>query len=249
MAMPREALALVVAALLAAGAAGGLALGDRDFFAAERKAMVESFATHADATLAATGKARLPERVLEVMGTVPREDFVTPDLREYAYRDRPLPIGYGQTISQPYLVALMTALLELEPQHRVLEVGTGSGYQAAVLSGLCAEVYSIEIIPELFERATRVLKDGGYHNVKTRIGDGYFGWEEAGPFDAIVVTAAPTSIPPPLIKQLKPGGRMVIPVGASFLTQYLVVVEKTATGKVKTRQVLPVAFVPLTGAH
>jgi protein-L-isoaspartate(D-aspartate) O-methyltransferase len=160
-----------------------------------------------------------------------------------------LPIGHGQTISQPYIVALMTDMLQPEPGQTVLEVGTGSGYQAAVLSQLVAQVYSIEIIEPLAQATTRLLKQLGYNNIETRIADGYDGWPQHAPFDSIVVTAAISHIPPPLVKQLKNGGRMVIPVGTRFQTQYLTLVEKDMQGKVTTRQLLPVYFVPFTGGH
>jgi protein-L-isoaspartate(D-aspartate) O-methyltransferase len=183
------------------------------------------------------------------MGKVPRHRFVDMSLRNKAYENRPLPIGYGQTISQPYIVAIMTDLLNPQAHDRVLEVGTGSGYQAAVLAELVDEVYSIEIIKPLGERAAKRLKRLGYKNARVRIGDGYYGWEAHAPFDAIVVTAAASHIPPPLIAQLKMGGRMMIPVGSSFLVQQLLLVEKDKQGRVSSRQILPVAFVPLTGKH
>ncbi len=187
--------------------------------------------------------------ILETMKSVPRHEFVPLVLRPVAYYDRPLPIGYGQTISQPFIVALMTYLLAPEPDHVVLEVGTGSGYQAAVLSPLVGQVCSIEIIAELGRAAADRLQRLGYANVETRIGDGYYGWPECGPFDGIVVTAAAGHIPPPLVDQLKPGGKMVIPVGGPFSTQQLVLVENRDEGRITTRQLLPVRFVPLTGDH
>jgi protein-L-isoaspartate(D-aspartate) O-methyltransferase len=168
-------------------------------------------------------------------------------MQDAAYDDRPLPIDHGQTISQPFIVALMTELLEPEPGDRVLEVGTGSGYQAAILARLVARVYTIEIIEPLAERAAERLARLGYHNVETRLGDGYHGWPEAAPFDAIVVTAAADHVPPPLVEQLRAGGRMVIPVGDRFSVQQLLLIEKTADDEVRTRQLLPVRFVPLTG--
>jgi len=191
----------------------------------------------------------LDERVLDALRKVPRHEFVPEDQRPHAYENRPLPIGYGQTISQPYIVAIMTDLLKLKKTDRVLEVGTGSGYQAAILAELADGVYSIEIIEKLAERAADNLNRAGYETVHTRIGDGYYGWEAAAPFDGIVVTAVASHIPPPLIKQMKPGGRMIIPVGVQFMTQYLVLVIKASDGKVSTRQILPVHFVPLTGGH
>jgi protein-L-isoaspartate(D-aspartate) O-methyltransferase len=187
--------------------------------------------------------------VLEALDTVPRHALVPDSQRRYAYENRPLPIGYGQTISQPYIVALMTELLEPDADDIVLEVGTGSGYQAAVLAELVRHVYTIEIIEALAERATGDLERLGYANVTTRLGDGYYGWPEHGPFDGIVVTAAASHVPPPLIEQLKPGGRMVIPVGSSFMTQLLLLIEKTSEGDVITRQIAAVRFVPLTGGH
>lgn len=195
------------------------------------------------------GKSTFNPQVMNAMATVPRHEFVPEEYRRAAYENEPLPIGYGQTISQPYIVALMTDLLSLSPGDRALEVGTGSGYQAAILAQLIDEVYSIEIIEALGQRASSVLAKQGYKNVHTRTGDGYYGWQEHAPFDAIVVTAAAGHIPPPLIRQLKPGGRMVIPVGSRFMVQHLVLVEKDAEGKVSTRQILPVMFVPLTGEH
>lgn len=195
------------------------------------------------------GRQGLSEDVLRVMGKVKRHEFVPEQLREQAYDNHPLPIGYGQTISQPYIVALMTDLLDLEPADVVLEIGTGSGYQAAVLAELAGRVYTIEIVEPLFRQVTERLSRLGYSKASTKLGDGYFGWEEHAPFDAIIVTAAASHVPPPLIAQLKPGGRMVIPVGGSFLTQYLLLIEKTTGGEVVTRQITPVRFVPLTGEH
>ncbi|MBT8439200.1 MAG: protein-L-isoaspartate(D-aspartate) O-methyltransferase [Gammaproteobacteria bacterium] len=194
-------------------------------------------------------KSEFNTQVMDVMASVPRHEFLPGDQLDYAYENRPLPIGHGQTISQPYIVALMTDLIETRPDYKVLEVGTGSAYQAAVLAELVDEVYSIEIIKPLGEAASRRLARLGYDNVHTRIGDGYYGWPEAGPFDAIVVTAASSHVPPPLIRQLKQGGRMVIPVGSRFMTQQLLFVEKDSEEKVFTRQVMPVRFVPLTGQH
>lgn len=194
-------------------------------------------------------KNELDPRVLKAMLRVPRHEFVPDDQRQYAYENRPLPIGYGQTISQPYIVAIMTDMLALKPGDRVLELGTGSGYQAAILGELASEVYTIEIVEPLGRRAAQTLKRLGYDNVHTRIGDGYYGWPEQAPFDAIIVTAAASHIPPPLIRQLKPGGRMVIPIGSRFMTQQLLEVDKRADGRVTSRQVMPVVFVPVTGGH
>jgi protein-L-isoaspartate(D-aspartate) O-methyltransferase len=183
--------------------------------------------------------------VLAAMEQVPRHLFVPDSERGQAYEDHPLPIGGGQTISQPYIVALMTALLDLPPRSKVLEIGTGSGYQAAVLSRVSGQVFSIEIVPELAARARETLSRLGYDNVQVRLGDGYRGWAEAAPFDGILLTAAPHAVPPPLIAQLKPGGRMVVPVGG--FDQDLVVLTKNSDGTVKQEKVLPVRFVPMTG--
>ncbi|HID81714.1 MAG TPA: protein-L-isoaspartate(D-aspartate) O-methyltransferase [Chromatiales bacterium] len=194
-------------------------------------------------------KNKLDEKVINILGRVPRHEFVPEKLRKVAYENRPLPIGHGQTISQPYIVAIMTDLLQVDEGDRVLEVGTGSGYQIAVLAELVKKAYSIEIIEPLGKQAKERLQRLGYENIELRIGDGYYGWKEHAPFDAIVVTAAASHIPPPLIKQLKPGGRMLIPVGSRFMIQELLLVEKSEQGKVSTQQLLPVAFVPLTGKH
>ena len=183
--------------------------------------------------------------VLAILARVPRHDYVPASERGNAYENRPLGIGYGQTISQPYIVALMTTLAAPRANQKILQIGTGSGYQAAVLAEAGAKVYTVEIVEPLAKQAARRLQR--YPHVSTRMGDGYYGWKEHAPFDAIVVTAAASSIPPPLVAQLKPGGRMVIPVGSSFFTQTLLLVEKEESGRVRTRQVLPVRFVPLTG--
>ena len=194
----------------------------------------------------AAGPTAYRPTVLDVMGKVPRHQFVPEQVQRQAYADMPLPIGYGQTISQPFIVALMTHLVRASADSTVLEIGTGSGYQAAVLSPLVKTVCTIEIIPGLGETAARRLQDLGYDNVQTRIGDGYFGWPECGPFDGILVTAVAGHVPPPLVQQLKPGGRMVIPVGTVFGPQFLTLVEKTRGGQIRSRQLLPVRFVPLT---
>lgn len=183
-------------------------------------------------------------RVIEAMRTVPRHLFVPKNLRDRAYRNRPLPIGHKQTISQPYIVALMTQLLRPEPGDGILEVGTGSGYQAAVLAEVVDRVYSVEIIPELAEFARGNLSEAGYDNVTVKQGDGYHGWAEHAPFDGIIVTAAPESLPEPLKEQLKPGGRIVVPVGPSGGSQELMTVEKQADGTFERNTVLPVRFVP-----
>jgi len=186
--------------------------------------------------------------VIDAMERVPRHEFVSREHQGQAYADHPLPIGHGQTISQPYIVALMTQLLKVKPAFRVLEVGTGSGYQAAILGELCAEVYSVEIIPDLAATAGERLERLGYENVHTKQGDGYYGWEEHAPYDAIIVTAAPEHIPPPLIAQLKDGGRLVVPVGPPGGYQTLWLVEKKGE-EVKSRNITGVLFVPLTGDH
>ncbi|MCK6450764.1 MAG: protein-L-isoaspartate(D-aspartate) O-methyltransferase [Alphaproteobacteria bacterium] len=191
------------------------------------------------------GKTALDPRVIEALGSVPRERFVPPEWADSAYDNRPLPIGHGQTISQPYIVAVMTDLLHLEPGDRVLEVGTGCGYQAAILARLAAQVCSIETVPELASEAAERLKSLGIANVEVRHGDGYLGWPEGAPFDAIVVTAAAPSLPRALVDQLKPDGRMVIPIGPRGSDQELVLVCKEKDGSLDRRSVLPVAFVPM----
>jgi protein-L-isoaspartate(D-aspartate) O-methyltransferase len=217
-------------------------------YASARAAMVEDVQFYA--TVARdTGEAAFDDRVMQSLGSVKRHEFVPPDQKRSAYQNRPLPIGHGQTISQPYIVALMTELIGPGPDDVVLEIGTGSGYQAAILAKLVQEVYSIEIIEALADEATARLKRLGYDNVTTKLADGYYGWEEHAPFDAIVVTAAASHVPPPLVQQLKPGGRMIIPVGGRFMTQQLLLLEKTFGDEVITRQVAAVRFVPLTGEH
>ncbi|HVP53581.1 MAG TPA: protein-L-isoaspartate(D-aspartate) O-methyltransferase [Candidatus Eisenbacteria bacterium] len=218
-------------------------------YAAQRQALVDEIQREARWLSDEVGKKELDAATLAAMNKVARQEFVSQDLRSVAYANRPLPIGYGQTISQPFVVAVMTDLLRLKPGDSVLEIGTGSGYQAAILAELTKRVYSIEIIPELAKDASERLKRLGYTQVETKVGDGYYGWKEHAPFDAIIVTAAPTQIPPPLVEQLKPGGRMIIPIGGRFLMQYLVLVEKDQSGKISTRELLPVQFVPLTGSH
>ena len=200
-------------------------------------------------TSAYIGKSALDERVMRVMGTVGRHRFVPRNQQASAYENRPLPIGYGQTISQPYIVALMTDLLELEAGDVVLEIGTGSGYQAAILSRLVSQVYSIEIVPELAKSASQLLQRLGFGNIEVKNADGYYGWKEHAPFDAIMVTAASSHIPPPLVSQLKPGGLMLIPVGSPFQVQQLTLVRKSQDGELTTRQIIPVRFVPFTGKH
>ena len=212
--------------------------------------LLEQITADAWETRGYTGRSALSGPVLDAMRTIPRHEFVPAHGLRAAYANRPLPIGRGQTISQPFIVALMTDLLDPERDHVVLEIGTGSGYQAAVLSALVKQVYSIEIVPELAESAQRRLAALGYENVSVKLGDGYYGWPEAGPFDGILVTAVGPDVPPALVAQLKPGGRMVLPLGTPASAQELTVVTKRAEGEgYDARQVLPVAFVPLTGDH
>lgn len=216
-------------------------------FQAQRDRMVADIAAMAKSTAREIGRDRFSDPVMKAMAKVPRHRFVPEQQARSAYRNRPLPIGEGQTISQPYIVALSTDLLDPQPHHVVLEIGTGSGYQAAVLAELVGRVYSIEIVETLGREAAARLDELGYRNVEVRIGDGYQGWPEKGPFDGIVVTAAAPFIPAPLVEQLKPGARMVIPVGAQGRDQELMLVEKSREGAVSSRVVLPVRFVPFTG--
>lgn len=195
------------------------------------------------------GIDRLSPTVRTALMAVPRHEFVPPSQRSDAYENRPLPIGHGQTISQPLIVAAMTELLQVGPGDVVFELGTGSGYQAAVLDQMGAQVYSVEIVEPLGERARETLDRLGYTQVETRIGDGYEGWPEAAPFDAVIVTAAADHIPPPLIHQLKPGGRLLIPVGSRYQTQKLVLLTRDPGGQIQTRELIPVVFVPLTGRY
>ena len=232
--------------LLAALAGAGAGAADPE---ALRAAMVRVVAEDVRASADYLGADRLDPRVLDALGRVPRHAFVPPDARDQAYENRPLPIGWGQTISQPYIVAVMTHLLALDPGDRVFELGTGSGYQAAILAELGAEVFTMEIIEPLGERAAETLREQGYAGVSARVGDGYDGWPGRAPFDAIIVTAAGDHVPPPLIQQLRPGGRLVMPVGSRFLTQQLTLVEKGEDGSLSSRALLPVQFVPLTGGH
>ena len=217
-------------------------------YAIARAAMVDEVNLYA--TLARdTGEKVLNEDVMQVLGTVERHEFVPARQKPFAYENRPLPIGHGQTISQPYIVAIMTELMEPDRDATVLEIGTGSGYQAAILSKLVNRVYSIEIIEALADEASARLARLHYDNVTTKLGDGYYGWEEHAPFDAIIVTAAASHVPPPLVRQLRPGGRMIIPVGGQFMTQQLLLLEKAHDDTIITRQIAAVRFVPLTGEH
>lgn len=219
----------------------------QDDRAAERREMVAEIERLTGLVAAETGRAGIDARVLAAMRKVPRHAFVPERQRHAAYRNRPLSIGAGQTISQPFIVALMTDLLAIGPDDKVLEIGTGSGYQAAVLGELAKDVYSIEIVEPLGKEAAAALARLGYANVHTRIGDGYKGWPEHAPFDSIIVTAAPDHVPPALIEQLKPGGRLVIPVGK--LVQELVIITKNEDGTTTRQEIVPVQFVPLTRDH
>ena len=218
-----------------------------DEMAPERARMLAAINESVRESASYTGRVQLSERVMSAMASVPREEFVLPAYRHLAYDNTPLPIEAGQTISQPLIVALMTDLLDPQPSDVVLEVGTGSGYQAAVLAGLVKQVYSVEIVEELALSAAAVLDRLGYDNVTVRAGDGYAGWPEHAPFDSIIVTAAAAHLPPPLLKQLKTGGKLVIPIGAEHGYQELLLIETGENGEIRERSVLPVRFVPLTG--
>jgi protein-L-isoaspartate(D-aspartate) O-methyltransferase len=233
--------------LVAALASGGAQA--QDAYARERDALLKEIEAMARDTGAETGRATFNVRVMAAMAKVPRHRFVPASYGPLAYANRPLPIGHGQTISQPYIVALMTELLDVSPGDTVLEVGTGSGYQAAVLAELTRQVYSIEIIEPVGKLAASLLQELGYRNISTRIGDGYNGWPEHAPFDGIIVTAAALHVPPALVAQLKPGARMVIPVGADGEVQFLHVMVKQLDGSIATRRSLPVRFVPLTRSN
>ncbi len=211
--------------------------------------MLRDIETEVEYTRKWIGKNALDRRVMEAMAEVPRHEFIPGTARGYAYANGPVPIGHGQTISQPYIVALMTDLLDPQPDDRILEVGTGSGYQAAILSGLVSKIYSVEIVEELAAQASKRLSRLGYTNVETRVGNGYFGWREQAPFDGIIVTAAAPNIPQPLLDQLKPDARLVVPVGLPYSHQELMLVEKDSSGALHSKGVLAVAFVPLTGGR
>ena len=220
-----------------------------DRFYAARQHMLEEIEQTVTITKGDTGRSVLSRDVMRALGSVPRHEFVPDRLHRMSYANRPLPIGHGQTISQPYIVALMTDLMDLGSDAVVLEVGTGSGYQAAVLAELTKRVYTMEIVEPLAHQARQRLSRLGYDNVEVRLGDGYYGWPEHGPYDAVMVTAAASHIPPPLVAQLRPGAKLVIPVGERFTVQHLLVVHKRTDGRIEVRQVLPVRFVPLTGDH
>jgi protein-L-isoaspartate(D-aspartate) O-methyltransferase len=239
-------MALPLAALAVLGAVQPGPSAAQDRYSTQRARMLTEIAAMARENGGVTGRPVLSGAVMAAMGRVPRHRFVPVSQGAFAYDNRPLPIGEGQTISQPFVVALMTDLLDPKAGDIVLEVGTGSGYQAAVLAELVTKVHTIEIVEPLARRATHVLGQLGYRNIDVRIGDGYHGWPEAAPFDAIIVTAAPPKVPKPLIDQLKPGGRMVIPAGGPSDEQQLLIVEKRPDGTATTKRTLPVRFVPLT---
>ena len=224
-----------------------MSAADAQDYAGQRARLVLEVDAMYSATRAETGFAAMSAPVRAALAKVERHRFVPADQQSLAYRNHPLPIGGGQTISQPYIVALSTDLVAPRAGQRVLEIGTGSGYQAAMLAEIVSKVYSIELVPSLGKEAAERLGTLGYVNVEVRIGDGYAGWPEQAPFDSILVTAAAPRVPGALVEQLKPGGRMVIPVGAAFMVQQLMLVEKKPDGTVSTRQILPVSFVPLTG--
>jgi protein-L-isoaspartate(D-aspartate) O-methyltransferase len=237
--------ARVAGALIACASFNNSVAADAQFVE-RREQMAREIAADANTTAQYTGRRTFSDRVMAALRKVERHRFVPADQVTHAYENRPLPIGAGQTISQPYMVALMTDVLDLKPTDLVLEIGTGSGYQAAVLAELANHVYTIEIVASVGRQGAAALASAGYRNITTRIGDGYLGWPERAPFDAIIVTAAPATIPEPLIRQLKRGGRLVVPVGAAGGTQELVVIEKHADGSTTMRHTLPVRFVPLT---
>ena len=216
------------------------------YFEDQRREMIAAIRVIAKHLVAEIGKTALDDRVVRAMAKVPRHEFVPIEVQPYAYLNRPLPIGFDKTISQPLMVAVMTDLLELKPDDVVLEIGTGLGYQSAVLAELAGRVYTVEIIDELAQRAVQRLKQEGYTNVEVRVGNGYFGWPEHAPFDKVIVTASPDLIPPPLINQLKSGARMVIPVGLPD-AQKLVVVDKDVNGRIKTKEIMQVLFSLLEG--
>lgn len=211
----------------------------------DRQRMIDDIESEVGFTRHLIGRDHLDQKVMNAMREVPREAFVPPELRYAAFDNGPLPIGHGQTISQPYIVALMTDMLNLTPGCSVLEIGTGSGYQSAILSRLCERVYTLEMVPELSEAAKRLFDKLGYKNIEARTGNGYEGWPEHAPYEGIIVTAAATFIPGALVEQLKPGGKMVIPVGQPHGHQELMLVEKEAQNEVHTRSILGVAFVPM----
>ena len=237
---------VALAGTLVPAAGGMMDAQAQDGYELQRKRMVEEIAALTRETRGETGRAAFSERVMAAMAKVPRHEFVPDGEKRNAYANRPLPLGLGQTISQPYIVALMTDLMGVKPGDRVLEIGTGSGYQAAVLSEVAGTVYTVEIVEPLAREAQERFTRLGYRNIVARTGDGYRGWPEHAPFDSIMVTAAPREVPQPLIDQLRPGGRLVVPVGSQASGQSLLLIEKQADGTVTRRHVLAVRFVPLT---
>lgn len=237
---------IMVSTILMSGLVQQVCYGQEDYTALRRQ-LVEEITADVQLTAHYIGRSKFDQRVMDAIARVPRHEFVSARYRDQAYENQPLPIGYGQTISQPYIVALMTDLAAPDEADKVLEIGTGSGYQAAVIAQLVDRVYSLEIIQPLASQAARTLHRLQYKNIVTRSADGYYGWPQQAPFDIILVTAAASHIPPPLLQQLKPGGRLVIPVGSRFMTQQLVLVSKDGQGNISSRQILPVRFVPLTG--
>ena len=243
------ALGLMVSVFTILAPGTGGCTEQEESYAKARRQLVRIIEEDVVRTSAYLGKSELDRRVIDAMATVPRHEFVPEALRGFAYTNEPLPIGNDQTISQPYIVAIMTDLLDLPPDCKALDIGTGSGYQAAVLAEICASVYSIEIVEPLGTQAAKRLARLGYDNVSVRIGDGFFGWPEEQPFDAIVVAAVTDEPPPALVEQLKPGGRMIIPLYSGIASEQLVLVKKHADQSITTRKILPVRFVPLTGDH
>jgi protein-L-isoaspartate(D-aspartate) O-methyltransferase len=219
-----------------------------EFFEQQRRQMIDAIRAITDHIAAEINNTTLDDRVLQAIAKIPRHEFVPVEVQQYAYLNRPLPIGFDKTISQPLMVAVMTDLLELKPSDAVLEIGTGLGYQSAVLAELAGKIYSVEIIDELAQRAVHRLKQQGYTNVAVRVANGYSGWPEHAPFDKVIVTAAPDLIPPPLINQLKAGGRMVIPVGLPE-AQQLVLAQKELSGRITVREIMPVRFSPFEGTE
>lgn len=240
---------LPLAVALAAVTAANAAQGADEIFDRLRHAMVERIIANAETVRRSTGLAPPSQAVLDAIAKVPRHAFVPKKLRIIAYVDQPLPLGHGQSISQPYIVALMTDLARIKPTDTVFETGTGLGYHAAVLSLLARKVVSVEVVPPLGRAAAATLQHLGYANVETHIGDGYYGWKAGAPYDAIIVKEAVGHVPPPLLDQLKPGGRMVIPLGPNEGPQHLTVIEKGLDGKIKETRILPVRFTPLQGGE
>ncbi len=240
---------VAVAALMTVGLVGAATADEDPQFAALRDRMVQEIRDYAALAHEIDGVPVVDHPVLEVMARVPRHRFVPESIRALAYRNRPLPVGRGQNIAQPYIIALMTSLARVGRDDIVYETGTGAGYHAAVLAELAQRVYSVEVIDQLADRAAGVLDELGYHNVETRSGDGYFGWPEKAPFDVIIVKEAVDHVPPPLLKQLKPGGRLVAPIGTLHDSQYLTLIEKGTNGDLKTTNVLEVRFSPLQGGQ